>query len=1618
MGTIDGTKYIEKQLEAARQRLLDLSPRNRLLNFKPTKSSTIQVVEELPAEIYEILVLREKSMRFRGKPRGLGHSQTEGDVEQATLCGFELDTAHSDDEDIASIWEMPSDAEATDRHSDRFLQTSLDSEVLQKRLFYINQQARSALEEQGYTILYLALGFLKWTESPDSTQWRYAPLITVPVELDRTQVGKSFTLSWTGEDILTNISLQARLLEEVIKLPDFEMPDDKVGINQFFQAVKAATSARLKWQVVPDIFLAFFSFTKFVMYKDLDPKGWPDGMSPTDHPLVKDLLNPVTNEQPSEGFSELEVDQKLAYRDLYHVVDADPSQIAVIEDVKAGRNLVVEGPPGTGKSQTITNVVAELLASGKTVLFVSEKMAALEVVKSRLDGVGLGNFCLELHSRKSNKKKVLEELQRTLSSGPPTTISMDGTIDELESLRTELNDYARALREPVGAAEYSPFALFGMKEKSNTHFLEVGRPMPFVNLADPNGYNHKALSRATSSLGYLAQAFALVRPVKKNPWRRCKPGTLLPSHEKEIGRLLDECGKAILDLEARLDQLVKVCGIKRPQTANELEKAIDAARLVAVSEPLDQTLLLNAEWNKPSEQAISLIEKIQAFEGQLSTTLSKFDARVLDLNIAPLLQEFNTLSANFFRFFNGRYRQLKRDISALYRSTPPSNNKSIIADLEQLAACLAFRQGIREARPRGVALFGSHWRDENSDHKVLRKFADWIVSYRRQLLAEALTERSVEIISAGVSQQEIERIADQVAQAVERFLSQRDLLMNRIGADYEEVFGTSAGEVRIDKLSNRIKQWKSDLPKLQKWAHFAMYRQECLDLGMKPIVEILDNDVLEPEDVIPCFWGNFADNLLHLAFANRPALARFDGELHQHKIRRFAELDAEVISKNRYRLNSTLYHQRPTISGGASPESEMGILLGEFNRKRGHMPIRKLMYRAGGLIQKLKPCFMMSPLSIAQFLGPGTSSFDVIVFDEASQVRPEDALGSLLRGSQLVVMGDSQQLPPTSFFDHMVDSDDEEHLVESAAPVSHVESILHQCRRSFPTKKLRWHYRSRHESLIAISNREFYDNDLRIYPSAVDNSEHLGLKLVHLPNAIYDRGRSSVNRKEARAVAQASLEHYRLFPDKSLGVGAFNIKQQEAILEEIELQLRLHPEMEQFFSSGRDEHFFVKNLETIQGDERDVIFLSIGFGFDEEHHLRLNFGPLNQAGGERRLNVLITRAREKCVVFSNFLAKDLSLDNSSSRGMRALKAFLQYAEDGSLYTFETPREDSDSPFEDSVYDFLRSHGLEVRRQVGCAGFRVDLGVVDPQSPGRYLLGIECDGAKYHMSPVARDRDRLRQKILEGLGWRIHRIWSTDWYRSQLEAEKRLLHALDQATRKVRESRPASANSDLQGPKPSLGFENATDIVDIRNFIKPDESLDSKIPPYVICSKLPIRIRGDILGESIGHLAKAVAHVVNVEGPVHKDEVIKRIRSLWGLKRTGSRIYEELSNAIQFADRNGHIRKRGDFLWPVSMKKAPVRRRCSEAPARVELICKEEIAEATRLVLGHQFATPPNDLAVRTARLLGIQAVHDTAVTSINGVVEELLKRDELRKTPNGSIDLVQRGGSKRQNTPN
>ncbi|KAF0221142.1 MAG: superfamily I DNA/RNA [Geobacteraceae bacterium] len=596
----------------------------------------------------------------------------------------------------------------------------------------------------------------------------------------------------------------------------------------------------------------------------------------------------------------------------------------------------------------------------------------------------------------------------------------------------------------------------------------------------------------------------------------------------------------------------------------------------------------------------------------------------------------------------------------------------------------------------------------------------------------------------------------------------------------------SLGDGYVHLLLKRIEFAVANLEAVLPWSKYYTQRTICRDIGLKSFVTHIENKELPFESI-----GNVFEYVVYRSIGRKiyiqfPELDKFSGVNHEKLRSDFVALDKDIIRHTgrsfAYEIDRTKKVPDGVTSYKVSELTEMHLLRKELGKKTKHISIRQLIRRAGKAVQALKPCFMMGPLSVAQYIQQGTINFDMIVMDEASQLRPEESLGAIARGSQLIVVGDPKQLPPTNFFDRLVDDGDEEEDSDTPAVFTGSESILDICQQLFhPVRTLKWHYRSQHESLIAFSNHHFYNGKLIVFPSPFARNSRLGLRYRYIKNGTY---KDRQNMPEAQRVADAVIEHMMKFPEESLGVVTLNQTQRDLIEDLLDKKIRNIEEAQTFISNWEEEGwpFFVKNLENVQGDERDIIFISTTFGKAAgTDKVRQNFGPISRPDGWRRLNVLFTRSRRKIELFTSMLPEDIILATNTPAGTRALKEYLDFAKHGILTSTEVSGREADSDFEISVGDMLRNRGYEVVPQVGVAGFFIDLAVRNPDRPGEFLAAVECDGASYHSSNSARDRDRIRQAILESLGWkdRIWRIWSTDWFYNPRRESERLLNFLEE-----------------------------------------------------------------------------------------------------------------------------------------------------------------------------------------------------------------------------------------------
>lgn len=811
---------------------------------------------------------------------------------------------------------------------------------------------------------------------------------------------------------------------------------------------------------------------------------------------------------------------------------------------------------------------------------------------------------------------------------------------------------------------------------------------------------------------------------------------------------------AVVNLRAAYDKrllsLDEANVMLKPRLFTNNSKVIEGLRVYAPS----ATTFLSAAAEWPDQLSELRLDAVSNYVGAQLRQLQALVDRLRAIDLGSVDLSFDTI---------GNQTQRRLQLSEINQKLAAHPLRAVIPDelLEGEARCRSIFETAQLVRALASAEIPNVLRD--------RLVKDTGAEFQK--LADSMARRLRPVVTALI--QKIERLTE---------------YLNH-GVDLEED-DTST-------LVSRLSVFLPALPSLTSWCQTSRQRQRVSSFGLEALVSAFEKFQFAPERLAPVFDALLAHRHATNVRANRAPLQTGTGIEIEKRRDQFRDLDRGLQKRQQAALKAKLLQRQPfagSDQGSKKTWTEMHCLRNEFTKQR-HAPIRSIITRAGRSIQALKPCFMMSPLSLAKFLQADTLKFDIMIIDEASQMRPEDSIGALLRADQIVVVGDPKQLPPSDFFarigvaDTTPDDDDDD---------VNAESILDWCARTYSSpRRLKWHYRSQCESLIAFSNRHFYDNNLITFPTS--RPDAFSVNLVSLLGN-YRKGRNPAEASRiVETVINFMIDNSRLPPESipTLGVVAINSEQRELILEEFNRAAN-HPEVEQYLETCKSatetrgpEGFFVKNLENVQGDERDVIIISLTYGREQgQEHVAQRFGPINRSQGHRRLNVLFTRARKQIVLFSSMRSQDIVVSPSSKRGVRVLRDYLQYAESRRLEAGVATGRDFDSDFEREVCARLRENGFDVDPQVGVGGYRVDLGVRHPDNHSIYLAGIECDGATYHSAKSSRDRDRIRESVLRGLGWRLLRIWSTDWFadaEAQTRAIVRELRALAQEQRPIDKS---------------------------------------------------------------------------------------------------------------------------------------------------------------------------------------------------------------------------------------
>ncbi len=660
------------------------------------------------------------------------------------------------------------------------------------------------------------------------------------------------------------------------------------------------------------------------------------------------------------------------------------------------------------------------------------------------------------------------------------------------------------------------------------------------------------------------------------------------------------------------------------------------------------------------------------------------------------------------------------------------------------------------------------------------------------------------------------------------------------------------------------------------------------------------------------------------------------------------------------------------------------------------MPLRKLFNEVPNLLTSLRPCFMMSPLSVSVFLEAKSYDFDMVIFDEASQVHTEDAIGAIMRGKQVIIVGDTEQLPPTNFFTSTLEDEDFDTDIEASDnDAGGYQSILNESVTVLPERSLRWHYRSRHEHLIAFSNIKIYRSSMITFPSSVEKAPDCGVEYIHVSNGMYDRGSKRNNINEAHKVADLVFNHYHKYPNRSLGVVTFSEAQQQAIDAAIR-QKRLQNGMyEQFFMEERDEPFFIKNLENVQGDERDTIIFSIGYAKDSNGIMYMNFGPLSKEGGHRRLNVAITRAKHNIKLVGSIMPTDIDTEKTSAEGVRLLRSYIEFAQQGIVALQKelsyVDSLDFDSPFEEAVYDFLSDNGYQVVTQVGCSGFRIDMAIKHPNRSGKFAIGIECDGATYHCSRTARERDRLRQTILEDMGWSIYRIWSTDWIKDTKTEEQKLIAAIEKAFERTYIDKFEEQNKidDINTAVSSIEIEEDFDMDDIS-----DDGYG--FVPYQ-----------QVNLSDYSHLNKyeVIKQVIEIEQPIHFEELCRRVAPLFGNLKATSKVREGVEYEFRWRLAEA-IERKGAFITIKGFDQLQVRvpNKDDDYIRPISFISDDELGKAMRRIAKRSYGITPDDLFITTAREFGYKRTGENIVNALRSAYEKMLNIGKVKEV-DGKVNI-------------
>lgn len=1524
-----------KKLERWANMLLDTGKRNNLINFKDTKASTVEVVLPHSEALFGKV---DSSASFEVFDPKITDDEEELYSSDAAL---EVDANEEQKGKLSRADYIATYSSRIRRANQILLFNAWTNPVT--ALKNIDKKARTAIEETGVNVAYMAFGFVHWKESETSNYTYHAPLLLVPITLENESSISPYFIKMTEDDVIVNPTFSFKLNgEHGLTLPPYQ--DD--GLDDYCDKVEKLVS-KLGWFVTHECKIGIFSFLKINMYQDLTQNAG----TILQNNNVRMLLGETYEKQAvSIESGEHHVENPLI--ELHNVVDADSSQIEAIEMAKAGVSFVLQGPPGTGKSQTITNIIAECLKDGKKVLFVSEKLAALQVVFDKLKKAGLDEFCLELHSYKANKKDVIADLCHTLRAAKSSVSSRaDLEIEQKVKAQRELDEYETELHVIRDVINKSLYQLYNAYAACRS-VADTGIAIP-----DIQNKGETYLSQASSLLGQYAEFVPFTGyDYKTNCWYGySNPDTSYQTLQtvKENMQILAEALEDLIPLSEKVSSDYGV-------VCDSLEAAVlwkDFFTTLSSTKFLTPSFLQKSAFAYTMEKLTTLQKQSEEIIAERSQIDADYDGDIYKIDAADLQKKLERQFASFFsRLFNSEYKAIISTLRLANKTgKKPSYEEAIaicrlVASYQEKMDAFTNEESIIRSGI-GTAYNGvdTNWTELlNEAHSLETLYNNGITFGRICDYGSADFEHEKENFGAAAS-----RIDD--------ILSACTTAINQLSGYYDSSI-IDLQKVPMSSLMKKLDACMNEFGSVDNWCRLWILIGEIKKIGIGTYLDNALQQSIPASDLVMSYQKSFYYQWIDYILHQSPSLAGFSRIGHDRAVELFSKKDETQFAISKVQIRAELSANRPSLDM-ISSGSAVSVLLREGEKKRKQKSIRNLLAETGELVQIIKPCFLMSPLSVSTFLNSDAIRFDVVVFDEASQIFPQDAIGAIYRGKQLIVVGDSKQMPPSNFFNTTVDVDGD----EDTGDVTDFESILDICSTTFPQLRLKWHYRSRFEQLITFSNKNFYDNDLVTFPSSSTDRMGVGVDYFYAGGVFDHKSRS--NRKEAEFIVDLVYKNIEMYPERSLGVVAFSIAQQDLIERLLAKRRQEDPSKESFFKSDAAEPFFVKNLETVQGDERDTIIFSVAYAKDSQGRLMHNFGPLNRAGGERRLNVAVTRAKMNVQLVASIHHTDIDLSRTQAEGAKLLKEYLDYAENGQVALERAisvdPFEQYDSEFELEVCEFLRQNGYTVDTQVGCSNFRIDLALKRPDSSD-YVLAIECDGATYHSSRNARDRDRLRQEILERMGWSFYRIWSTDWFKNGAVERKRLLEACAKA---------------LNGPVTPVKSVSIEPVVEESVFEEEVVEQHFEFPTYEMANIRSICARNY-------NFINIVKEILEVEAPLSEEWLLKRICFYFNRSKVTSVVQDEYNRKMYGCSRYGIIRQNG-FLYLQGKNEYMLRVPAGDEKRDVKYIAKEEIAAGIYEVLKQNITADKDGLFRSITKQLGFQRMGDSIYAQMEEALESL-----------------------------